>query len=84
MDAVPRFDAAEYNGVSVAVVESDLLPPDPSVVVIPLLKGYPAVRDLNPEVRHQDGRRLVLATRLVASVRRTSLRRTGVSQTRVS
>jgi len=58
------------------VVESDLLPPDPAVVVIPLLADYPAVQDLNPELVH-DGRRWVLATRLIAAVRRSSLRRVG-------
>jgi toxin CcdB len=58
------------------VVESDLLPPDPAVVVIPLLADYPAVKDLNPEVLH-DGQRFVLATRLIAAVRRSSLRRIG-------
>lgn len=76
MEDLTRFDVAEYNGVSMVVVESDLLPPDPSVVVIPLLGDYPAVRHLNPEIRH-DGKRLVLATRLVAAVRRSALRRTG-------
>lgn len=76
MDALTRFDVAEYNGVSMVVVESDLLPPDASIVVIPLLSDYPAVRHLNPELQH-DGRRLVLATRLIAAVRRSSLRRTG-------
>jgi toxin CcdB len=76
MDTLTRFDVAEYNGVSMVVVESDLLPPDVSIVVIPLLSGYPAVRHLNPELQH-DGRRLVLATRLIAAVRRSSLRRTG-------
>lgn len=58
------------------VVESDLLPSDPAVVVIPLLPGYPAIRYLNPEIRH-DGHDLILATRLVAAVRRSSLRRVG-------
>lgn len=29
------------------VVESELLPLDPAVVVIPLLPDYPAVKDLN-------------------------------------
>ena len=58
------------------VVESDRLPPDPSVVVIPLLSDYPPVRQLNPEIVH-DGRRFILATRLISAVRRTSLRRTG-------
>ena len=76
MDHLTRFDVAEYNGVSMVVVESDLLPPDPAVVVIPLLSGYPAVRHLNPELGH-DGKRLILATRLIAAVRRSSLRRTG-------
>lgn len=42
-------EVAEYIGVSMVVVESDLLPPEASVVVIPLLSGYPAVRRLNPE-----------------------------------
>jgi toxin CcdB len=55
---------AQYNGVNMVVVESDLLPPDP------------AVKDLNPEVLH-DGQRFVLATRLIAAVRRSSLRRIG-------
>jgi toxin CcdB len=36
---------AEYNGVKMVVVESDLLPPDPAVVVIPLLADYPAVKN---------------------------------------
>lgn len=76
MDTLTRFDVAEYNGVSMVVVESDLLPPDTSVVVIPLLSGYPAVRHLNPEIQH-NGRHLILATRLIAAVRRSSLNRTG-------
>lgn len=77
MDSLTRFDIAEYNGISMVVIEGDLLPPDASVVVIPLLEGYPAVQHLNPEIHHQDGRRLVLATRLIAAVRRSNLRRTG-------
>ncbi len=76
MERLTRYDVAQYNGVSMVVVESDLLPPDPAVVVIPLLADYPAVKDLNPEVLH-DGQRFVLATRLIAAVRRSSLRRTG-------
>ncbi|GAW35545.1 ccdB protein [Roseovarius sp. A-2] len=76
MDYLTRFDVAEYSGVSMVVVESDLLPPDASIVVIPLLSDYLAVRHLNPELQI-DGRRLVLATRLIAAVRRSSLRRTG-------
>ncbi|MBE0414742.1 CcdB family protein [Yoonia sp.] len=76
MDDLTRFDVAEYNGISMVVVESGFLPPDPSVVVIPLLSGYPAVQHLNPELLH-DGKRLILATRLIAAVRRSGLRRTG-------
>jgi toxin CcdB len=76
VERLTRFDIAEYRGVAMVVVECDLLPPDPAVVVIPLLADYPAVRQLNPEIRHGE-RRLVLATRLIAAVRRSSLRRTG-------
>ncbi|WP_297361273.1 CcdB family protein [Thauera sp.] len=76
MERLTRYDVAEYKEVAMVVVESDLLPPDPAVVVIPLLKDYPAVKGLNPEILH-DGERLVLATRLIAAVRRTSLRRAG-------
>ena len=76
MESLSRFDVAEYNGVAMVVVESDLLPPDASIVVIPLLSDYPAVRDLNPELQH-NGERLVLATRLIAGVRRSNLRRAG-------
>ncbi len=76
MAQLTRFDVAEYRGVAMVVVESNLLPPDPAVVVIPLLPDYPAVRHLNPEILH-DGKRLVLATRLIAAVRRASLHRIG-------
>lgn len=75
-ERLSRFDIAVQGGVAMVVVESDLLPPDPAVVVIPLLPGYPAVRHLNPVIRH-DGRPLVLATRLIAAVRRAGLRRAG-------
>jgi toxin CcdB len=76
MEALTRFDVAHYNGVFMVVVESDLLPLDTSVVVIPLLSNYPAVQHLNPEIQH-NGKRLILATRLIAAVRRSSLTRTG-------
>jgi len=76
VERLTRYDVAEYKGVAMVVVESDLLPPDPAVVVIPLLPDYPAVKDLNPEVLH-DGKRLIVATRLIAAVRRSSLRRAG-------
>lgn len=76
MAALRRFDIAEYRGIAMVVVEGDLLPPDPAIVVIPLLTDYPAVSGLNPEIVCGD-RRLVLATRLIAAVRRAALRRTG-------
>ena len=76
MEQLSRYDVARYNGVVMVVVESDLLPPDPAVVVIPLLPDYPAVKQLNPEIQF-DGMRLVLATRLIAAVRRSSLERIG-------
>lgn len=79
MERLSRFDIAEYDGLAMVVVESDLLPPDPAVVVIPLLHDYPAVRYLNPEIRHGECR-LVLATRLIAAVRRASLRRAGSAE----
>jgi toxin CcdB len=76
VERLTRYDVAEYSGVKMVVVESDLLPPDPAVVVIPLLADYPAVKDLNPVLVH-DGQSWVLATRLIAAVRRSSLRRVG-------
>ncbi|WP_348655587.1 hypothetical protein [uncultured Sulfitobacter sp.] len=39
MEDLSRFDVGQYGGIYMVVVESDLLPADPSVVVIPLLKG---------------------------------------------
>jgi toxin CcdB len=76
VERLRRFDVAEHRGVAMVVVESDLLPPDPAVVVIPLLPEYPAVRHLNPEIRYGDHRH-VLATRLIGAVLRSGLRRTG-------
>ena len=46
------------------------------MMVIPLLADGPAVTDLNPVLVH-DGQRWVLATRLIAAVRRSSLQRVG-------
>lgn len=76
MAGLTRFDVAEHRGVAMVVIESNLLPPDPAVVVIPLLTDYPAVKHLNPEIV-MDGKRWVLATRLVTAVRRAGLRRIG-------
>ena len=76
MEELSRFDVAVYDGIHMVIVESDLLPPDPAVVVIPLLADYPAVQHLNPTLVHE-GQPLVLATRLIAAVRRAPLRRVG-------
>ncbi len=76
MDGLTRFDVAEANGTLYVVIESELLPPDKGIVVIPLLADYPVARHLNP-VFDLHGRRLVLATRLIVAVRRSALRRVG-------
>lgn len=76
MEDLKRFDIVAHGEVLMVVVESDLLPPDPAVVVIPLLRDYPAVMALNPVIRHE-GAEYVLATRLIAAVRRSSLRQVG-------
>ena len=67
MEELRRFDIAEYNGVRMVVVESGLLPPDPAVVVIPLLQDYPQVERLNPLIDVEETPH-VLATRLIAAV----------------
>jgi toxin CcdB len=76
LDGLIRFDVAIANGTLYVVVESELMPHDRAIVVIPLLTDYPAARHLNP-IFDFDGRRLVLATRLIVSVRRSALRRVG-------
>jgi toxin CcdB len=76
LESLIRHDVAEYAGVAMVVVESDLLPLNQTVLVIPLLPAYPAVLHLNPTILHE-GRQLVLATRLIGTVRRSALRRTG-------
>ena len=76
MEQLRRFDIAVHRDVMMVVIESELLPPDPAVVVIPLFRDYPAVRHLNPAIWVGD-EQLVLATRLIGAVRRASLRRVG-------
>lgn len=76
MDALTRFDLAVWRDTLMVVVESDLLPPDPSVVVIPLLSGYPVVPLLNPVIV-VGAADLVLATRLITAVRRAPLVKVG-------
>ncbi|WP_252944110.1 CcdB family protein [Oceanicola sp. 502str15] len=74
MEELKRHDIAEWDGIAMVVVESDILPPDPALVVIPLLPDYPAAKGLNPTIRYK-GQPLVLATRLITSVRRAALTR---------
>ncbi|MCX7558688.1 CcdB family protein [Sulfitobacter sp. F26204] len=78
MESLNRFDIAAYGDVLMVVVEGDLLPPDPAVVVMPLLRDYPAVSRLNPVIRVGEAE-LILATRLIAAVRRARLRRVGIA-----
>ena len=79
MEELRRFDIAAHGENLMVVVESDLLPPDPAIVVIPLIAGYPAVNRLNPKIRH-DGHSYILATRLIAAVRRSAVKRVGTAQ----
>ena len=80
MEDLKRFDIAAYGDVLMVVVESDLLPPDPAIVVIPLLRDYPVVSRLNPVI-HLGAAGYVLATRLIAAVRRAGLQRVGSAET---
>ena len=79
MEELKRFDIAVHGDVAMVIIESDLLPPDPAVVVIPLLPDYPAVRHLNPMIC-RGGRNLILATRLIAAVHRSALRHVGTAE----
>lgn len=76
MEDLNRFDLASFDGVPAVIVESEFLPPDASVVVIPLLRNYPAIAGLNPEF-DIDGQKHVLATRLIVAVNRRNLKRIG-------
>lgn len=76
MEQLRRFDIAVHREVAMVVVESELLPPDPAVIVIPLLRNYPTVLHLNPTIQIGE-EPFILATRLIGAVRRSSLKRTG-------
>ena len=73
-----QFDIVTYNEVAVVVIESDDLPTDARVVVIPIEmdEGYPAVPRFNPRIEFGETSG-ILATRLVISVNRAVLRPTG-------
>ena len=76
MDGLNRFDVIEHRSTPMVVIESNLLPPDASVVVIPLLSNYPRVRHLNPEI-NLNGSKLVLAIRLIVAVQRSRMKHVG-------
>lgn len=80
MEAIATYDIVSFGDQFMVVVESDLLPPDTAIVVIPLIRGYPAVSKLNPTIQFQQDQ-YVLATRMIASVRRASVRIAGSAQT---
>ncbi len=73
---IARYDVVVAEEFLFVVVESDLLPPDPSVVVIPLLADYPSIRWLCPTIVIDD-MHFVLATRLIGNIPKAKLRRSG-------
>lgn len=78
MERLNRFDIVAWGNARMVVIESDLLPPDPAVVVIPLVRDYPAVKYLNPVIETEEGD-FVLATRLIGTVRWARLRHIGTA-----
>lgn len=76
MEPVNQFDVIEIQGTLGVIIESHLLAPAKTVVAIPLLAGYPAVKLLNPEIVVA-GIPYVLATRLIASVPKASAKPAG-------
>ncbi len=79
MERLSRFDIVAFGEARMVVIESDLLPPDPAVVVIPLVQDYPAVKYLNPVIETEGGN-FILATRLIGTVRRAGLKRIGTTK----
>lgn len=76
MEGLTRNDVVRFRDSFYVVVESHLLPPDPGVVTIPLMQGYPAVGQLNPIITFR-GQNYVLATRMIAALRRARLEKVG-------
>ena len=71
-----QLSIVRYRGAFGLVVESDLLPKDRWVVVVPLIEGLPCVGDLNPIIPAAGVDR-VLHTHAIASVRRDALEETS-------
>ena len=77
MARLNRNDVVSPGGELFVVLESELPPPAPTLVVILLIDdSYPVVPILNPTIRF-DGRAHLPATRLVIPVRRSVLRHVG-------
>ena len=79
MDGLKRNDVVLYRNTFFVIAESDLLPADLGIVTIPLLREYPRIPWLNPTIIFQD-ETLVLATRMIAALRRTSLSETSMTR----
>jgi hypothetical protein len=69
---VRQFSVVRLGAAVGVVVDSDLLPKDQSVVVIPLVEGLPRAWALNPII-NVAGRPRVLHTRATAAVRADAL-----------
>lgn len=79
MEALETYDIVSVGKQFAVVIESDLLPPDHSIVVIPLFRDYPAITKLNPTIRLGDDD-FILATRMIASIRRSTAKKVGTAR----
>lgn len=73
-----QFSVVRRGDAVGVVVDSDLLPKDRSVVVIPLVEGLPRAGALNP-VLVAAGRERILHPRAIAALRRDALEDIGES-----
>lgn len=76
MEELETYDIVSVRNQLAVVIESDLLPPDDAIVVIPLFRDYPAITKLNPTIHFADDA-FILATRMIASIRRTTAKKVG-------
>ncbi len=79
MEELETYDIVSVRDQLAVVIESDLLPPDDAIVVIPLFRDYPAITKLNPTIGFCDDA-FVLATRMIASVRRNTVKKVGTAR----
>lgn len=73
-----QHDVVRLGEALGVVIDSDLLPYDRYVVVIPLIEDYPTAGALNPVIAIGEAPH-VLATRLITHVRRDRLSKAGMS-----